>query len=65
MLISVREMGAVGDGIADDSAASAKSIAKLKENGGGTLLFERGIYLSGTQKLCSSMLLHNFCVPDK
>ena len=58
MLISVREMGAVGDGIADDSAAIAKSIAKLKENGGGTLLFERGIYLSGTQKLCSNMELH-------
>ena len=58
MLISVREMGAVGDGITDDSAAIAKSIAKLKENGGGTLLFERGIYLSGTQKLCSNMELH-------
>ncbi|MBQ9772200.1 MAG: right-handed parallel beta-helix repeat-containing protein [Lentisphaeria bacterium] len=58
MLISARETGAAGDGRTDDSAAIAKAIAKLKENGGGTLLFEPGTYLSGTQKLCSNIELH-------
>ncbi|MBE6406494.1 MAG: hypothetical protein E7040_10805 [Lentisphaerae bacterium] len=58
MLISIRKMGAAGDGLTDDSAVIAKGISLLKENGGGTLLFEPGIYLSGTQKLCSNMELH-------
>lgn len=57
MLISVKTLGAAGDGKTDDSAAIAKGIALLKKNGGGTLVFESGIYLSGTQRLCDNMEL--------
>lgn len=58
MLISVRQMGAIGDGVTDDSAAIARGIAAIKANGSGRLIFEPGIYLSGTQRLCDNLELH-------
>ncbi|MBR2438699.1 MAG: right-handed parallel beta-helix repeat-containing protein [Lentisphaeria bacterium] len=57
MLITARQMGAAGDGSTDDTAAIAKGIETIRKNGGGTLFFEPGTYLSGTQRLCSNMEL--------
>lgn len=57
MLISVRQMGAAGDGVTNDTAAIARGIELIRKKGGGTLFFEPGIYLSGTQRLCSNMEL--------
>ena len=57
MLISIRQMGAHGDGLNDDTAAIAKGIELIRKNGGGTLFFEPGTYLTGTQRLCDNMEL--------
>lgn len=38
-ILNIREFGAAGDGIADDSAALKQAAERLKSNGGGTLEF--------------------------
>lgn len=57
MQINVRECGAVGDGLTLDTAAINCAIDKLRENGGGELLFPRGTYLTGTIFLASHLSL--------
>ncbi|WP_175999332.1 phage tail fiber protein [Burkholderia stabilis] len=42
--VSVTDYGAIGDGIADDTAAIKEAITYLASVGGGTLLFPRGVY---------------------
>jgi hypothetical protein len=44
-VISVKDKGAAGDGITDDSAAFLAGIAHLRANGGGTLFVPAGTYL--------------------
>ena len=55
MIINVREMGAVGNGVADDTAAVVKAIDKVRAAGGGTICFDAGTYLCGTLALCSNL----------
>jgi hypothetical protein len=43
--VSVKDFGAVGDGVADDTAEIAAALAALATAGGGTLLFPPGTYL--------------------
>ena len=47
-ILNIREFGAAGDGIADDSAALKQAAERLKSNGGGTLEFPAGTYRIGT-----------------
>lgn len=42
--LSVRQFGAVGDGVHDDSPAFVAAATYLHDNGGGTLLVPRGTY---------------------
>lgn len=46
--IDVKRFGAIGDGIADDSAAIGKAVSCLKAEGGGVLDFPKGIYRIGS-----------------
>lgn len=43
--VSVKKYGAVGNGIADDTAAIRNGISDLSVAGGGTLFFPSGVYL--------------------
>lgn len=53
----VRAFGAVGDGIAKDTAAIQKAIDACAETGGGTVYFAPGHYLSGTIRLKDNVVL--------
>ena len=49
--VSVKDFGAVGDGVTNDREAIIAAIAAVKANGGGTLRFPAGDYvISGTQQ---------------
>lgn len=53
-VFSVVDYGAVGDGVANDRLAIINTIAAVKANGGGTVLFPAGQYLiSGVQQTVS------------
>lgn len=43
-MVSVKDFGAVGDGVTDDTAAIQKAIDELSADGGGYLLFPAGVY---------------------
>lgn len=45
--LSVKDRGAVGDGLTDDTAAIKAAISLLKAAGGGVLIFPPGTYLVG------------------
>jgi len=45
LMVDVRDVGAVGDGAEDDTAAIKAGLAQLSANGGGVLYFPRGRYL--------------------
>lgn len=47
-LFWVRNFGAIGDGVTNDSAAISNAIAAVQANGGGTLIFD-----AGNRYLCS------------
>lgn len=57
MGFDVREFGAVGDGVAADTAAVQNAIDACAAAGGGTVLFPPGDYLCGTIELRSDVLL--------
>ncbi|MEI7837952.1 MAG: glycosyl hydrolase family 28-related protein, partial [Planctomycetota bacterium] len=43
-VFNVMDFGAVGDGVADDTAAAQAALAQAKANGGGVVYFPRGRY---------------------
>lgn len=54
----IREFGAKGDGVADDSAAFAAALAACGKAGGGRILVPSGEYRSGPIRLVSNTELH-------
>ena len=52
-----REFGAKGDGVTLDTLAIQRAIDSCAEAGGGTVLLDEGIYVSGTVKLRSNVTL--------
>jgi polygalacturonase len=55
---NVRDFGAKGDGLADDTAALQAAIDTATKAGGGTVEIPSGNYLSGPLKLSSNLALH-------
>ena len=56
--VKVTDFGAVGDGVATNTAAFEKAFAALAEYGGGRLVVPPGIWLTGPIKLRSHTELH-------
>ena len=56
--VSVKEFGAVGDGVAKDTEAVQAAIDKAAETGGGVVLVPAGTYLCGSIWLKSNIELH-------
>jgi polygalacturonase len=54
----VTNFGAKGDGKTLNSAAIQKAIDTATGNGGGTVVFPKGVYLSGSIELKSNVCLH-------
>ncbi|MHB8519883.1 MAG: glycoside hydrolase family 28 protein [Limisphaerales bacterium] len=57
-LLNVKDFGAVGDGTTLDTGPLQKTIAACARQGGGTVYFPPGRYLSGTLFLKSRVTLH-------
>jgi hypothetical protein len=55
---SVLDYGAVGDGVAVDTAAIQKAVDTCAAKGGGTVFFPPGRYLCGSVDLASNLNLH-------
>jgi polygalacturonase len=56
--LNLTNLGAVGDGATDCTAAFARAIAALSQKGGGELLVPPGLWLTGPIKLQSNINLH-------
>lgn len=54
---NVRDHGAVGDGVALDSPAVQAAVDACAAAGGGTVLFPAGVYVCGTVRLKSGVML--------
>lgn len=57
LFFDVRDYGAIGDGVALDTAALQRAIEAAALAGGGTVVFPAGRYLSGTLRLRSRVAL--------
>lgn len=55
---NVKAYGAVGDGVAKDTAALQKAVDACSAAGGGTVLVPPGVYLTGTVYLRSNVDFH-------
>ena len=56
--ISVKDFGATGDGVTDNTVDFARAITYLQEKGGGHLIVPPGLYLTGPITLKSNIDLH-------
>jgi polygalacturonase len=54
----VKKYGAIGDGVADDTAAIQKAIKEAETAGGGKVVLPAGTYLSGPIALSSNLEFH-------
>jgi hypothetical protein len=52
--VSVKDFGAVGNGVTDDTAAIQAAIAAINTNGGGSIYFPKGTYLISSLLTVSS-----------
>lgn len=57
-MISVVEMGAVGDGVKDNTEIINTAILRCYENGGGTVIIPKGVFLTATLNIKSGVNLH-------
>lgn len=57
VVLNVRDFGATGDGQSLDTAAIKKAVTTAAANGGGTVLFPPGKYVTGTFELLSNVTL--------
>lgn len=55
---NIRDYGAVGDGVAKDTASIQAAIDACSERGGGTVVVPKGEYLTGTLMLKDNVNLH-------
>ena len=55
-VVSVKDFGAVGDGVADDTAEIQAAFTHLVSVGGGLLLFPAGTYLVSTQIILTNLV---------
>ena len=55
-VVSVKDFGAVGDGVADDTAEIQAAFTHLVSVGGGLLLFPAGTYLVSTQIFLTNLV---------
>lgn len=58
VVFTVRDYGAKGDGKTIDSRGINKAIEAASENGGGTVYFPAGEYLSGSIRVKSDITLY-------
>lgn len=56
--VDIRDFGAKGDGIADNSKAINEAIASLSAQGGGMVVIPKGIWLTGPIYLADNINLH-------
>lgn len=55
--LNVKNHGAIGDGVHNDTHLIQSAIEEIKKQGGGTLYFPEGKYLCGSLILCSNIKL--------
>ena len=58
VIYDVKDFGAMGNGTTLDSRAINRAIDTVAANGGGTLIFPAGVYLSGSIRLKSKITLY-------
>ena len=56
--LSIRDFGAVGDGVADNTKAFNNAIEQADKNNGGKIIVPAGTYLTGPIHLKSNINLH-------
>ncbi|MEH0153170.1 glycoside hydrolase family 28 protein [Limibacter armeniacum] len=57
-MVNVKEHGAVGNGLVDNTEAFSKAIDAVAKKGGGTVLIPKGIWKTGPISLKSNIRLH-------
>ena len=62
VVIDVKEFGAKGDGVTDDTLAVKNAILSLKTTG-GKVFFPKGTYLLGTPTAAAAGYLENYFIP--
>src|SRR5215469_13677865 len=54
---NVKDFGALGDGLSDDTIPITNAINAVNSNGGGNIVFPAGTYITSTQLLYSKIHL--------